>query len=113
MKLKQLLEAQVTSEVLAKYLVLYVDSAMSAYYIITDVPPISKEKFQKLYDLSFEPGSLTDWLEITHILHEKDWYNHAMYHGLSDITTWVYTWKEFVATMKEHYSPDEVDDFDE
>ena len=113
MKLKELSEAEVTADVLAKYLVLYVDGAMGGYYIITDIPPISEQKFQKLYDLSFESGSLAEWIEITRIRH-KDWYEHVMFlGGTSDVPTWVYTWKAFVATMKEHFPFDTVDDFDE
>ena len=121
MKLRNILEAEVTPAVFQKHLVLFVDGAMGAVYIITDIPPISDEKFQKLYDLSFEPGSLAEWIDVIRIDHTdqrrlQDEFGNEF--GTEDepfanVTTYVYTWKAFVATMKEHYPFDEDDDFDE
>ncbi len=117
MKLRALVEAEVTPAVFNKHLVLYVDELEgSAFYIITDIPPISKEKYNKLIRLSFDEGSLASYLFINQI--DKDWSNNKEFLGyapnpLTNNPTWAYTWKEFIAHMKEKHPPDDGDDFDE
>ena len=125
MKLTALVEAKVSPAIFARYLILFVDHdpapdhtlgevmGHGEFYIITDIPPISEEKFQKLFKLSFERVSLMDWVKVIKIDH-TDWYkglgteeNPFIY-----ATSFVLTWKEFVGHMEYEYHPDD-DDFDE
>ena len=84
-------------------------------YIITDVPRLSDEKFNKLYNLSFEEGSLSDRVEI-YPINPIDLHDVELDDAAEGITRGIGSdkWKKFVADMKEYYVPDEEDDdFDE
>ena len=114
MKLHALTETEVTPAVFARYLVVYVDDGGAGdFYIVTDIPPISEEKFQKLFKLSFEPGSLLDWVRVMRIDH-TDWYDEmgTEESPFENVTNYVVTWKEFVADVKRAFAPDD-DDFSE
>ena len=108
MKLHNIFEAQLTRDQFTRYLIIFVDGAFGAVYIITDIPPISEEKFQKLYKLSFEANTLADWISIERTV-EEDWDDEYF----EEAITYVMDWKGFVAHIKEYYPPDGDDDFDE
>ena len=44
-----------------------------AIYVVTDIPPISKQQLRELYKASFEPGSFEDWVDIKVVDPEKHW----------------------------------------
>ena len=106
-------------------------------YVITDIQPISKEQFRKLYKVSFEPGSYADWVEVKSVDPVKHWGNTtASFNRPSHITLFDWfqggwdrwhewldhsfkhdrikikatTWKELVAHLKDKFPPG--DDFD-
>ena len=107
-------------------------------YIISDVPPINDAQWDRLYNLSFPTGSMSEYggifpvhLEFTDARDGKSNLN-AWYQWFEDSFDkekfrWrgdpdnelppvkVLKWKEFVAKVRAEYPPqdDEEDDFDE
>ena len=119
MKLRNLFEVEVTPAVFEKYLVVFVDDPSvrgsantpgGFLYIISDIPPISPEQYNKLFRVSFEEGGLSSSVFVARF-DLKDWYSDGN-NAAANVTTYVYPWKEFVAHMKEKY-PYDGDDFDE
>ncbi len=141
MKLKDLQEGQVATpndvrQALENNLVFdEVIGINDVTFIITDVPRISEEKYQQLFRVSFEEGSLTDMRILPYHLtgdylrhasnkgkaeYEKKWFEwlEKAYktgkggHTKNSFHIEAVTWKEFVAKMKENYPP-AADDFSE
>jgi len=83
-------------------------------FIISNVPRISNKKFQKLYDISFEPGSVNEDMPIPHrvpygALEKMNVFIPGS--RVKELKVKILKWNEFVETMKTSFPPE--DDFDE
>ena len=76
------------------------------YYIISDIPAVSKDQYRKLFDLSFESGTIDNNV----IMEPYNYLDKGIHFIQANVKT--LTWKEFVAKMKTNY-PYREDDFSE
>ena len=88
--------------------------------IISDVPRISQEQYEKLYKISFKERlryGVADEVDFMPTFWDPLWKNEEKWHGWvkarRGMVIRTMTWKQFVADMKENYPNDEDDDFDE
>ena len=91
--------------------------------IITDVPPISKQKFNELMELSFQPNNLI--CKTGGCMYEDFFYFSLLDHshitdpgftqkGYVDVDIMSFGWKEFVLWINEYFQDMAgEDDFDE
>ena len=82
----------------------------SEFYIISDVPRISEEQFDKLYEVSFKAKPPRSFLILDRVDSYESKYRPHMVFDM--------TWKKFVKYMQEYWheyydDPDDTDDFDE
>ena len=130
MKLRNLFEDKITPddirEAAKKHLIVEVTLEGSVretvdyadVYIITDIPPISKQQFRKLKDTSFEPRSLAEYIILlpVHLPQYGDvWYEwlQRIYSTGVNNNLGAMKWKQFVSYMKTSFPNEEDDDFDE
>ena len=117
MKLSNLTERKVTQrniEDARKHLVLDMGyqtspgftSSLMQVYIITDIPRISNDKLQQLYNLSFEHGINDDWAPELKRLP----YGYLDNVDPTGFRVRTMKWKEFVVHMKRQFPV--TDDFD-
>ena len=122
MKLLRLLhEAKLTRDELEadNYLIVEITTSknLKANYVITDVPPtITDVQFAQLIKTSFEPGSISGYIDIDPVNLTNDKardYWLSKNHWRLTYNKQTMKWKKFVATVKEWFPYKEEDDFDE
>ena len=79
----------------------------NTYYIISDIPAISEDRYRELFNVSFESRSVDNNVTM-------EPYNYLDKHlRFIQANVETLTWKEFITRMKTNYPYSGDDDFDE